>query len=148
MTILPEASMTWSPSPSSTTCPPKWTSSASLMVSTVPPVIMILLMPVLLCPCCSVSAAWVGAPGSVLVVDSRDHTLQGLVGLVQHGGLVHGGELAAAHEDLAVHDRGVHRAAIGREDEVGIHVGRVAGEQRGEHRVACVDQDDVRLPAR
>ena len=43
--------------------------------------------------------------------------------------------LPAAHQDLAVHDRGVHRAAVGREDQVRVDVRLVARHQGGEHRV-------------
>ena len=46
---------------------------------------------------------------------------------------------------LAVHDRGVHRAAVGREHQVGVDVRLVARHQRGEHRVGRVHQDHVGL---
>jgi class 3 adenylate cyclase len=61
--------------------------------------------------------AWRGrqAAGACGVSELVQHPAEGLVGLVQHLGLVDGGQPAALHHDLAVDDRGIHATAVGRE---------------------------------
>src|ERR1700760_5688 len=67
------------------------------------------------------------------------------VGLAQDLRLVHGQQLAAAHQDPAVDDGGVDRAAVGREDQGRVQLVGVTRDQWGEHDVARVNQDHVGL---
>ena len=77
-----------------------------------------------------------------------EHPAQPGVGLAQDLGFVHGEQFAAAHQHAPVDDGGVDGAAVGREDQVGVELVGVAVGQRGEHDVAGVDQDHIRLGSR
>src|SRR3954468_12123296 len=73
------------------------------------------------------------------------HVLERDVRLVQDLALVDRRELVVAVHDVAVDDRRVDGAPVGREHEVRVQVLLRLGQQRREHLVVQVDQDHVGL---
>src|SRR4249919_1184547 len=149
MTTPPSASMTRSGSgrrartsvevpsaairlPSIATAPSKTTSWSSLSVTTIA-------LSISSIAASRVESGWHHHP--------VEHVSERYVCLVQHLALVDRRELVVAVHDLAVDDRRVDGAAVRGKDEMREQVRLRLGEQRREHLIVEIDQDDVGLLA-